>query len=107
MKHDFSFESCEPQVEAKLSAGNVGSHAKNLAATARSYGRCADQRMLRPTCSTICTYACRAADGFSLLHATQPSVPTVGFTGRNTTFSCSSLFNCSGTRATPNPAATA
>ena len=65
------------------------------------------QRMLRPNCSTIRMYACNAADGFSLLHATQPSVATVGFRGRNTTLSCSSFFNCSGTRATPNPAATA
>jgi hypothetical protein len=65
------------------------------------------QRMLRPTSSTIRTYACKAADGFSLLHATQPSVATVTLSGRNTTFSCSSFFNCSGTRATPNPAATA
>jgi hypothetical protein len=65
------------------------------------------QRMLRPNCSTIRTYACNAADVFSLLHATQPSVATVGLSGRNTTLSCSSFFNCSGTRATPNPAATA
>jgi hypothetical protein len=65
------------------------------------------QRMLRPNCSTIRTYACKAAEVFSLLHATQPSVATVGLSGRNTTLSCSSFFNCSGTRATPNPAATA
>jgi len=47
-----------------------------------------DQRMLRPTCSTICTYAFRAADGLLSFHATQPSVLTVGFSGRNATFSC-------------------
>jgi hypothetical protein len=31
MKHDSSFESCEPQVEANLSAANAGGHVKNLA----------------------------------------------------------------------------
>src|SRR4030095_8637898 len=66
-----------------------------------------DQRMLRPTCSTICTYAFRAADGLLPFHARQPSVLTVGFSGRNTTFSCSNFLTCSGTSATPTPAATA
>src|SRR5258707_3689413 len=60
--------------------------------------------MLRPTCSTISTYAFKGADGFSPFHATQASVATAGLTGRNTTFLCGSFFSCSGTRATPKPA---
>ena len=65
---------------------------------------CAHQRMLRPTCSTISTYAFKGADGFSPFHATQASVATAGVTGRNTTFLCGSFLSCSGTRATPKPA---
>jgi hypothetical protein len=71
------------------------------------FHRLVDQRMLRPTCSTIRRYALRGADGFSPFHAMQASVLTVGFSGRNTTFSCASLLTCSGTRATPNPRPTA